>query len=306
MEQDRIPPHSPRGSSSRPRVVLDTDTYNEIDDQFALAYLLRSEDILAPEAIYAAPFHNRRSSSPGDGMEKSYQEIEALLERLGRPDFPHFRGAAQLLGDDRRPVESPAVADLVERATTATEHGGADPGRLLVVAIGAITNVASALLAQPSIVDRITVVWLGGNQIGWPHQREFNLHGDLRAAGVVFDSGVPLYVMPTVPVSSHLTTTREELSAHLDPEDRLCAFLAERFADYAPKNASVWSKEIWDVAAVAWAARPETVASLAVPTPVVSTAGEYVTDPRRHLSRFAYRIDRNAVYADLFARLRPT
>ena len=54
------------------RMVLDTDTYNEIDDQFALVWALLSPEKLAMEAIYAAPFHNARSNGPGDGMERSY------------------------------------------------------------------------------------------------------------------------------------------------------------------------------------------------------------------------------------------
>lgn len=60
--------------------VLDTDTYNEIDDQFALAYMLASEDKIRLKAIYAAPFFNDNSSSPADGMEKSYQEIHKILD----------------------------------------------------------------------------------------------------------------------------------------------------------------------------------------------------------------------------------
>ncbi|MBS7176891.1 MAG: nucleoside hydrolase, partial [Clostridiales bacterium] len=42
-------------------VVLDTDTYNEIDDQFALSYLVKSDDKLNLKAVYAAPFHNHHS-----------------------------------------------------------------------------------------------------------------------------------------------------------------------------------------------------------------------------------------------------
>ena len=67
------------------RIVLDTDTYNEIDDQFALVYALLSPEQMTVEAVYAAPFHNTRSEGPGDGMEKSYAEILRLLEFLGRP-----------------------------------------------------------------------------------------------------------------------------------------------------------------------------------------------------------------------------
>ena len=54
-------------------VVLDTDTYNEIDDQFAIAYMMRSPE-LRTKAIYAAPFFNENSSGPEDGMLKSYDE----------------------------------------------------------------------------------------------------------------------------------------------------------------------------------------------------------------------------------------
>ena len=55
-------------------MVLDTDTYNEIDDQFALVYALLCPEKLNVEAVYAALFTNDRSTGPGDGMEKSYEE----------------------------------------------------------------------------------------------------------------------------------------------------------------------------------------------------------------------------------------
>ena len=53
-------------------VILDTDAYNEIDDQFAIAYMLANRDKLNVKALYAAPFHNAKSSGPKDGMIKSY------------------------------------------------------------------------------------------------------------------------------------------------------------------------------------------------------------------------------------------
>jgi purine nucleosidase len=65
-----------------PRMVLDTDTYNEIDDQFALVHALLSPQRVQLEAIYAAPFHNDRSRGPGDGMHKSFEEIHRMLDLL--------------------------------------------------------------------------------------------------------------------------------------------------------------------------------------------------------------------------------
>ena len=77
-------------------VVLDTDAYNEIDDQFAIAYLLKNEEKLNTRAIYAAPFHNSRSTSAGEGMEKSYAEIFKLLV-LMNIEKPVFKGSDSFL-----------------------------------------------------------------------------------------------------------------------------------------------------------------------------------------------------------------
>ena len=78
---------------------------------------------------------------------------------------------------------------------------------LYVVAIGAITNVASAMLIEPEIIRRIVVVWLGGNPVHVPDTREFNLMQDPRASQLMFDSGVPLIQIPCLGVASHLLTT---------------------------------------------------------------------------------------------------
>ena len=140
-------------------VVLDTDTYNELDDQFALSYMMKNSDKLNVKALYAAPFLNDKSVSPKDGMEKSYDEILKLLTLLKREDLKAvtFKGSETYLTDEDTPVLSPAAKDL---ATRAMDYTPEKP--LYVVAIGAITNVASALLLKPEIRDRIVLVWLGG------------------------------------------------------------------------------------------------------------------------------------------------
>lgn len=88
MEQSIARLKRPQG---RIDVVLDTDTFNEVDDQFALAYLLQSEDRLNLKAIYAAPFDNHHSNGPKDGMERSYEEIFrvlAMLKKAGTKNVP--------------------------------------------------------------------------------------------------------------------------------------------------------------------------------------------------------------------------
>src|SRR5258707_5347211 len=166
-DSDRLRMLTPRPGPVR--AVLDTDTYNEIDDQFALVQAFLSPDRIALEAIYAAPFHNTRSTGPGDGMEKSYDEILRLLVRMGRsPDGFVFKGVREFVGPAKQALKAEAVDHLIARARTSSPD---DP--LCVIAIAAISNVAAALIAAPDVADKIVVVWLGGHALEWPNTREF-------------------------------------------------------------------------------------------------------------------------------------
>lgn len=89
--------------------ILDTDTYNEIDDQFALIYALLSPECINLRGVTAAPFLNSRSTSPADGMERSYQEIVRIVELMGfAGKVPTFRGATSFLPNRAIPVYSDA------------------------------------------------------------------------------------------------------------------------------------------------------------------------------------------------------
>jgi hypothetical protein len=288
------------------RMVLDTDTYNEIDDQFALVYALRSPEKLRVEAIYAAPFTNDRSTGPGDGMEKSYEEILRLLERLHlSPVGFVLRGSTGYLG--LKPERSPAALDLVERAMAAPDD---DP--LYVVAIGAITNIASALLIEPEIIRKIVIVWLGGHLQALPHTSEFNLKQDVSAARLIFDCGVPFVPVPCLGVASHLITTKAELAETIAGRNPVCDFLFERFCAYSADHFA-FGKELWDVAAIAWLIDERWAPSRLVPSPrLVGTwqmdedSGQLYFEqaPERHLIREVWSLKRNPIFRDLFTRLR--
>lgn len=75
-------------------------------------------------------------------MEQSYEEIRKIYQLLGEnPDGKVFRGATGYIDEDRNPVQSDAVHDLIERGMNSEET-------LYVVSIGACTNVASALIQE--------------------------------------------------------------------------------------------------------------------------------------------------------------
>lgn len=282
------------------RAVLDTDTYNEIDDQFALVQMILSPERINLEAIYAAPFQNSRAGSPGEGMELSYQEILRLLERLDvRPDGLVFRGVSEYVGPQKQSRTAPAVDDLIARA-----RAGSSENPLFVVAIAAISNIASALLTAPDIADKIVVVWLGGHALEWPHQREFNLKQDIGGVQVLFDSGVPLVNLPCMGVVSHLHSSIPEIERHVEPFGEIGKFLAMRFKEYARDSDPVgWSKEIWDMAPVGWLLNPDWAPSVLVPTPIMTDQVTYSIDRARHPMRYVTHIRRDAIFRDFFAKL---
>lgn len=284
--------------TGRVDVVLDTDTYNEIDDQFALSYALHAGEKIDLKAVYAAPFLNERSVSPKDGMEKSYQEILKLFRLAGKETLA-FRGANDYLKDEKTPFLSPAAEDLCKRAM---EYSWDKP--LYVVAIGAITNVASALLMQPEIAEKMVVVWLGGHALHWPDNHEFNCFQDVAAARVVFVSGVPLVQLPCMGVVSAFTTTGPELEYWLRGKNALCDYLADHTIEAAEEYAKgrVWSRIIWDVTAVGWLMNEKgnLMQDKILPRPMPGYDHRYSFDENSPLYRYVYHIDRDALLQDLF------
>ena len=278
-------------------MVLDTDTYNEIDDQFAVVYSLLSPERVDVEALYAAPFHNSRSSGPGDGMEKSYEEILRLLERMKRPSKGFvFRGSNSYLPGPDKPVESEAARDLVARAMSRRDQP------LYVLAIGAITNVASALLMEPRIIEKIVVVWLGGNPQNYPTTREFNLQQDPPASRLMFDCGVPLVHIPCMNVAEHLRTTVPEMERYVKGRGPIGDYLFDIFCAYH-KDHYAWSKVLWDISTVAWMVNPTWVPSALVHSPILTTELTWSRDPSRHFIREAQRCNRDPIFRDLFKKL---
>ncbi len=290
----------------RVRVVLDTDTYNEIDDQYAVAYSLLSPERMSVEAIYAAPFVNNRSTSAAQGMEKSYEEILRLLNFFSHVDKSvAHRGSDRFFEQKDRPVDSPAARDLIEKALKPGD------GPLYVLTIGSPVNVSSAILMEPKIKEKIVVVWLGGTPQYRPSASEFNLRQDVIASQVLFDSGVPLVQIPTKNVAEHLRTTIPELEQHLRGRSRLGDYLYGQFLQYfavrmnrqGQNEGFPWSKVIWDISAVAWLNNPEWVPSEIVPSPVLTDDMHWERASGRHNIRVATNVDRDAVFNDLFSRL---
>ena len=282
-------------------VVLDTDAYNEIDDQFAISYLLKWKEKLNTKAIYAAPFLNSNSVSPKDGMEKSYDEIFKLLSLLDEK-VDVFKGSEKYLDNENTPVISSAAQDLAERVKN---YSPQNP--LYVVAIGAITNIASAILLNPEVAQNSVVIWLGGHALHYHHTKEFNMYQDVAAARVVMQSGVPFVQLPCMGVVSNFTVSKPELEFWLKGKNALADYLAENTIKEAESYAkgTAWTRVIWDVTAVAWLLNDSDrfMESRIIPTPVPTYDNFYATDYNSYPMRYVYNIKRDTLMTDLFRKL---
>ena len=282
--------------------VLDTDAYNEVDDQYAIAYILKSNDRVNTKAIYAAPFSNPKSGyNPGKGMELSFDEIKKILSIMDN-STPVFRGSQSFLSDENTPVCSEAASDLAKRAMA---YGKEKP--LYVVAIGAITNVASAILLNPEIAERIVVIWLGGHARHFSDTREFNMHQDIAAARVVMGSGAPFIQLPCMGVVSEFRLSHSEIKEWLLDKSPLSDYLgsytvkeAEGYAKGRP-----WTRIIWDVCAVAWLfngsgrfmrSRDEKIL-------LPGYDGIYENEPLPYTMKYVYSINRDELMNDLIKRI---
>jgi inosine-uridine nucleoside N-ribohydrolase len=284
-------------------VVLDTDAFNEIDDQFAIAYLLANTDKLKLKAIYAAPFLNKLVETAKEGMEKSYDEILRLLTLLEKQEYQQctYKGSDMFLADESTPVQSQAAVELVKLAK---QYSPKKP--LYVITIGAITNIASALLFDPTIAGNIVVVWLGGQSREYHDTKEFNLYQDIAAARVVFQSGVPIVQLPCKGVVSGFAVSYAELEYYLKGANQLCDFLVGRVKEALDRYAkgTVPSRVLWDVVAVAWLINEDDrfmlsrIDSLAIP----EYNHQYSYDTSKQM-RYIYYVKRDALVTDLFKKL---
>ena len=131
--------------------------------------------------------------------------------------------------------------DLIRRAVAAPDD---DP--LYVVAIGAITNVAAALLLEPDLVRKIVVVWW----VGTHHQpsMEFNLMQDRMPPSQYVNSGVAVRPDSLLTGFARLLTTRSELDETIKGRNAISDFSTSALSPTSG-DPFAWAKEIWDTIA---------------------------------------------------------
>lgn len=98
-----------------------------------------------------------------------------------------------------------------------------------ILATGAITNVTLAIKKEPKIIDKIEVIWLGGNELDYKDNLEYNFRQDVDAVRIVFESKVKLTIIPCKDVVSALRININTLKENIENKSELCSYLIDRF-----------------------------------------------------------------------------
>ena len=250
------------------RILIDADTANEVDDPYAIVRAL-----VAPElevvGLAAAQWQVSHWTTP-TSMEDSHRLNQVLLGYLDRMDIPHPRGAAARLYDWGELAQHCHAAYFLIEQAHATPAGE----KLTVAVLGAATNVASALLIDPTIAPRIRVYWLGtgyDHATGAWHRLDFNAINDPRALMVMLDAEeLELHVMPNT-VAQAMRFEMSEVRERFEGKHPLLDFLVDRWVQHVDPGR--YARTIWDVALIEAILRPELATEAVVDTPPEAVAG---------------------------------
>lgn len=238
-------------AETRVPIVLSTDVGNEIDDQWAIAYLLT-----APGFDVRGILSAHAPSLPDPSAHASFEILRDVVERrLGmRSHPPLLEGASLPLRSLTAPQPSAAASFLIAQSKSFTpEH------RLTVAVIGAATDVSSALLLDPSLADRIRVVAMAFRNLSPGGAHEYNEENDPMAWQLLMRSRVPLVVGTADTCERFLSLNYAQAEALLAHHGPAAAWLWEEyrawyFRNVKPLRVDDFSKSwvIWDLITLAY------------------------------------------------------
>ena len=237
--------------TGRMRVLIDTDTANEIDDQFALAWALLRPDRLDVLAVTAEPFSFAHhlpglfaaeaamltGQAHSEHMVGGFQGWLARLHAQGRRvgdlnlvgpaegmelsyreilrvyDACSISHAGRAFRGADSYMTDADTPVVTDAATAIVDLAKSAGGPLYIAALGCVTNIASAFLMAPEIIRDIVVVWTSGYPSTAPHSNRpsLNLVQDLAASRILLDSGVPHVYLPGYHVGAQLKISLPEI-----------------------------------------------------------------------------------------------
>lgn len=254
------------------KIILDADTGNEMDDLYAISYMLAMADCELI-ALSSAHFNNvdLLTDSMWNGyptrnintVQISYDLNRELLKYTSRTDVKCLMGANKMIGrawggNDPRPSE--ASLTMIREALKMEEGE-----KLIVFTLGALTNVTSAIIENPEIEKKIVLYMMGANynpENGAWNKSEFNVRNDLNAFDYLLNSDVEMHIM-TATTSWAFKFDKAKTLARLRSGTKLDTVLAERWEHVNAGNNWI----MWDLAMLIAYFKPAFVTEKQVLTP---------------------------------------
>ncbi|MDW5290099.1 nucleoside hydrolase [Formosa sp. PL04] len=238
-------------------LIIDADTANEVDDLYAVvrALLEPNFNVLA---ISSAQFHTSPLASEYT-VNESQQINEDIIRLMNIQGISLPLGSNTPLTEYGKPVPSEASRFIIEAA-----HQMKGNQKLNVVVLGSCTNIASAILEDPSILPKLKVHYLGfwhTPDTNIYNKKEFNSGNDPIAVEVLLNAKALDLDIMTATTSQHLVFTKQEVDRHLADKEGISSYLIDRWETYN----RWWTKDdpekkkwtMWDVAIIEALAQPE-------------------------------------------------
>jgi hypothetical protein len=261
-------------------VIFDTDANNELDDQHALAYLLLNQETFDVAGITVNANWN------GGEIESHYEEAVRIIKLCNMQDaITVYKGANGSFPEIRAALEMPGYdgSEAVEFMIGESKKNRDQP--LVILAVGKLTNVALALDKDPSMADRIRLVWLGSN---YPAPGEYNQDNDTAAMNYLLQTGVPFemvtvrYGLPSG--TAAVVVSRQEINSRmpgLGPQaiEAITGRHGGRFDCFGDYSVSLFehidyhddaqTRALFDMAAVAIVKESQWAANIQLPAPLL-------------------------------------
>jgi inosine-uridine nucleoside N-ribohydrolase len=278
-------------------VIVTTDCGADIDDQFAIAYLS-----LIPEVHIKGIVTTHAPTLPRKA-ESSAACVADVLHRLGISSPPPVFAGSNVPLDGRTPLRNAGVDFMLD-----TSRHYSAKNRLVVITIGATTDVASAFLADPAFADRVEILTMGFNS--WPKGTDpWNIKNDPLAYQVILDSSAPITIGSADVCQAHLTLDDQSAARMLKGHGEFAEWLNLLFQNWITNNAdlvaSVVSPRhwvIWDTIVVADLLRYTTAKTY--PRPALNPADLTFSFPKTNKTvRWITSVDQDRMWLDFVRRL---